>query len=182
MKFISARSSFAPMSQYTAKRAPVSLAARSRSSTPSSSPSSQCGLGVKSNCGGAPQRRTSTLSASLLPTGTLSSGRLGIPVRMSRSLASASSADFSASEIFSRSSLALVDQRSGVLLVLLELGNFFGGLVALGLQGFGFGDGGAPLDIDSVKVFEDDVGIPCRAGAVFLRQGADDRVRRLDRA
>ena len=34
MKFISARSSFAPMSQYTAKRAPVILAARSRSSTP----------------------------------------------------------------------------------------------------------------------------------------------------
>src|ERR1035438_4584987 len=44
---------------------------------PSSGPRSQCALGAKSNCRGSPTRRTSTLSASLLPTGTDSCGRLG---------------------------------------------------------------------------------------------------------
>ena len=50
--------------------------------------------------------------------------------------------------------LGLVDQRSGVLLVLLELGDFFRGLVALSFQGFGLGDGGAALEIDGVKILE----------------------------
>ena len=45
---------------------------------PRLSPSSQCGLGAKSKAGCWPQRITSTLSASLLPGGTLSWVRLGM--------------------------------------------------------------------------------------------------------
>ena len=105
MKLASARSNRAPKAQYTAKRAPVSFAARSRSRIPRCSPSSQCGLALKSNCGGEPQRRASTLSASLFPIGTPSCGRFGIEVKISRSRASCSAAFFSDSAICSRSSL-----------------------------------------------------------------------------
>src|SRR5579859_280852 len=72
---------------------------------PSSAPRSQCALGVKSNFGGVPHLRTSTLSSALFPTGTLACGRFGMPARMSRSRASRSAAFFSSVEIFSRSSL-----------------------------------------------------------------------------
>ena len=64
MKLISARASRAPAPVSTANRAPASLAARSKSSMPSAGPISQCGRGAKSKPGGAPCRRTSTLSAS----------------------------------------------------------------------------------------------------------------------
>ncbi len=60
----------------TEKRAPESLAPISKSS-PSGVPRSTWSLGVKSNCGGVPQRRTSTLALSSAPTGTLACGRLG---------------------------------------------------------------------------------------------------------
>ena len=45
---------------------------------PSASPSSQCGLGSKSNAGFSPQVFTVTLSASDVPTGTSSRVRLGM--------------------------------------------------------------------------------------------------------
>src|SRR6266851_4027365 len=105
MKLASARSSFAPKSQYTAKRAPESFVARLRSRMPSCSPSSQCGLGLKSNLGGAPQRRTSTLSSVVFPAGTLWWGRLGMPARISRTRASSSAATFSNCWICSRNCL-----------------------------------------------------------------------------
>jgi len=104
MKFISARSQLGAEVQYTAKRAPVIFEARSRSRTPNSSPSSQCGLGAKSNAAAYPSAAPRRVRLAV-PDGTLSSGRLGMLSRMSRSRASASSAIFSASAIFSRSSL-----------------------------------------------------------------------------
>jgi len=58
---------------------------------------SQWGFGGKSNFGGAPQRRTSTLSAALAPTGTDECGTLGIVRSRPRWLASSSatrSSDF----------------------------------------------------------------------------------------
>ena len=60
----------------TVKRAPESFAPAAGSS-PSGSPTSRWSLTAKSYVAGVPQRRTSTLSASLLPTGTDSCGRLG---------------------------------------------------------------------------------------------------------
>ena len=45
---------------------------------PSASPSSQCGLGLKSNCGSTPSVRTSTFSLSSAPTGASGCGTLGM--------------------------------------------------------------------------------------------------------
>ena len=78
IKLISARSSRAPAPMYTANRAPLSLAARSRSRMPSASPISQCGFGSKSNVRFSPHVFTVTLSASEVPAGTSSRVRLGI--------------------------------------------------------------------------------------------------------
>ena len=78
MKLMSARSSRAPAPSSTANRAPDIRAARSKSRMPSAVPTSQCGLGVNANAGGAPHRRTSTLSAAEDPTGTLACGRFGM--------------------------------------------------------------------------------------------------------
>ena len=74
---MSARASRAPAPVSTANRAPASLTPRSKSRMPRAGPISQCGRGAKSNSGGAPCRRTSTLSASERPTGTLACGRFG---------------------------------------------------------------------------------------------------------
>src|SRR6266852_3808010 len=57
---------------------------------PARSPTSQCGLGAKSNFGGAPQRRISTLSVTKCPRGTEECGTLGMVSRRSRCLASSS--------------------------------------------------------------------------------------------
>ena len=61
----------------TENRAPAIFVARSKSMMPSAGPRSQCAFGSKSNARGSPWRRTSTLSAALLPTGTLACGRFG---------------------------------------------------------------------------------------------------------
>ena len=76
----------------------------------------------------------------------------------------------------------LVDQRGGVLLVLLELGDFFRRFVALGFQGFGFGDRGAAIEIDGVEIAEDGFRIHAASAQFFFNQRSDDRVQRLDRA
>ncbi len=83
MKLISARSSREASPFITAKRAPESLAARSKSRMPRASPTSQWDLGSKANRGTSPHFFTSTLSASLLPAGSESWQRLGIPMTMS---------------------------------------------------------------------------------------------------
>ncbi len=97
-----ARSRRAPRPLYTAKREPAIFIAASKSRIPAPSPSSQWALGLKSNCGGAPQRRTSTLSAADLPTGTLECGILGTVSRKFFSCSSSSatfpSIDFISSE------------------------------------------------------------------------------------
>ena len=165
MKFASARSSFAPRSQYTAKRAPVSLTARSRSRTPSSAPRSQCGLGVKSNCGGVPQRRTSTLSSALCPTGTLACGRLGMPARMSRRRASRSAAVFSRALDLLAQFLGLRHRGAGVLPALFQLGDLFRGLIALRLARLGLGNRLAALRVDFAESPSARQPDPCRAGA-----------------
>ena len=76
------RSSREPRPLYTVKRAPEILWPRSKSRMSSFSPRSQWDNGSKSNLRGSPQRRTSGLSASLLPTGTSSAGMLGMASMM----------------------------------------------------------------------------------------------------
>ena len=106
MKLASARSKRAPKAQYTANRAPVSLAARSRSRTPSCSPNSQCGLGLKSNCGAvAPATCFYVIGFALAYGHARRVGRFGIELNISRRRASCSAAFFSDSVICSRSSL-----------------------------------------------------------------------------
>ena len=77
MKLMSARDSRAPAPLRTANRAAEIFTARSKSMIPNAGPRSQCGCGSKSNARGSPCRRTSTLSAAVLPTGTLECGRFG---------------------------------------------------------------------------------------------------------
>ena len=72
------RSSAAPAPRVTENRGPDSFVARARSRMPMASPRSTWSFGSKSSSGGVPQRRTSTASASESPSGTASSGRLGI--------------------------------------------------------------------------------------------------------
>ena len=92
MKLMSARPSLAPAPISTENRAPAIRVDRSKSRIPRSGPRSQCALTWKSNVGGSPTRRTSWLSASLLPTGTLSWARLGnIKANASRSVSTLSS-------------------------------------------------------------------------------------------
>ncbi len=85
MKEISERSSSEPAPRRTAKRAPASFEARSKSRMPSASPSSQCGFGLKGGDGTAPTTRSTRLSVSSRPTGTDSWGMFGISLRRRRS-------------------------------------------------------------------------------------------------
>ena len=92
MKAPSARSSRASAPFSTTKRAPEIFAAVAKSISPSRSPISKCcsGLLMPASFGGSPTRRTSLLSFSSLPSGTSSSGRLGMTDSASRSLPSSS--------------------------------------------------------------------------------------------
>ena len=91
MNWASARSSRASRPDSKTKRAPLRLAAVSKSISPSASPRSKCCFGSKANAGRSPTRRSSTFAASSSPTGTSSNGRLGIT---SSAAVSASSAPF----------------------------------------------------------------------------------------
>ena len=88
MKLMRARSRSAPAPFRRAKRAPVILAARSKSRMPRFSPMSQWALGAKSNCGASPQVRTTGLSSAEAPRGTVSWGILGRLRRKSHTQAS----------------------------------------------------------------------------------------------
>ena len=66
----------------TTKREPLILAADSKS-RPKGAPKSTWSFTGNENSGIAPQRFTSLFSVSSLPTGTASSGRLGIPIKKS---------------------------------------------------------------------------------------------------
>ena len=90
MKFISARSRSAPAPFRRVNLADAIFAPRLKSSMSSSSPISQCGFGLKVNCGGSPHRRTSTFDVSSGPTGTDGSGTFGMSSMRSRSLESTS--------------------------------------------------------------------------------------------
>ena len=83
------------------KREPESFAACCHSSTPSASPSSQCGFGVKSYARFSPQVRTTWLSFSSAPVGTLSCGGFGTSISSRPSSASTSAS--SASDFFTAS-------------------------------------------------------------------------------
>ena len=92
MKLMSARSKRAPKPPSSTKRLPASFTARSASIMPSSAPKSQCGfisMPSASKSRGVPQRRTSGLSFSSLPTGVESAGMFGVASSM---LCSSSSA------------------------------------------------------------------------------------------
>ena len=78
MNWPSARSSRASWPFSTVKRAPESFAARSKSIRPSASPISKCSFAQFGRGGTSPTLRISTLSCSSLPTGTSSSGTLGM--------------------------------------------------------------------------------------------------------
>ena len=91
-------------------------------------------------------------------------------MRMLRSRASASSATFSASAIFSRRSLVSLISAVASCLFFLELSDFFGRFVALGFQRLGFGDGGAPLEIDRIKILEDGLRIHATLAEFFFDQ------------
>ena len=69
MNCASARCSRARSPRRNEKRAPDIFAAVAKSSRPSASPRSVWSFAGKSNSGGVPQRRTSTLSSADLPTG-----------------------------------------------------------------------------------------------------------------
>ena len=87
----SARSSRASAPFSTTKRAPEIFAAVSKSIRPSASPISKCCLRLEVETSAAsPTLRTSLLSFSSLPTGTSSSGRLGMTASASRSALSTS--------------------------------------------------------------------------------------------
>ena len=82
----------------TTKREPVSLTAAAKSRPECISPSVTWSRTSKSNSRGVPQRLTSTLSFSSLPTGTSSAGKLGMVSAISRiSACKASSSAFAAS-------------------------------------------------------------------------------------
>ena len=98
MNCISARSSRASAPFSTTKRAPDSFAAVSKSIRPERFADLEmlARLEAVGKCGGAPWRRTSTLSCSSLPSGTSASGRLGIAAS---SRSSAAAAAFSCASI-----------------------------------------------------------------------------------
>ena len=102
MNCSSARESRANAPFSTTNRAPDSFAAASKSIRPKASPISKCSFGVNPNgkLGGAPYRRTSTLSFSSLPSGVSASGRLGISASAASSAAAASRSAASSSGIF----------------------------------------------------------------------------------
>ena len=109
MKAPMARSSRASAPFSTTKRAPEIFAAVAKSMRPNPSPISKCCFTAKSSFGGAPTRRTSTLSCSSLPSGTSSRGRLGMTESASRSLASSARSSSSplASSSFSAATSAI---------------------------------------------------------------------------
>ena len=125
--------------QSTEKRAPESLAARSKSKMPSFSPSSQCGLGSKAKLGGSPHCRTTTFLSSVCPSGTDSCGTLGMPSRISSICDSAADSSISSPLTRSDERLELVPAFGHALLVaaLGELGHGVTGRIALGLQELG---------------------------------------------
>ena len=102
MNCSSAREAAPARPSSTTKRAPDSFAAASKSMRPSASPISKCSLGLNPSgkLGGAPWRRTSTLSFSSLPSGVSSSGRLGIAASSASSAALACRSASSSSGIF----------------------------------------------------------------------------------
>ena len=77
-KFINALSSLAASPRRTEKRLFASLTPRSNSIQPFISAKAQCSLGSKSNVRGSKTFLSSTLSSSSAPSGTESSGKLGI--------------------------------------------------------------------------------------------------------
>ncbi len=97
-----ARSKRASGPLLTTNRAPEIFVAVSKSIRPSASPMSKCSFGAKSTARGSPTRRNSTLSFSSRPSGTSSSGVLGISASAlsSAKIASRSSASNSASAVF----------------------------------------------------------------------------------
>jgi len=77
-KFIKALSIFAASFLSTAKRLFANFTPRSKSIQPLISANSQCSFGLKLNSLGVKTFLISILSSSLLPSGTISSGKFGI--------------------------------------------------------------------------------------------------------
>ena len=94
-----------------------------------------------------------------------------MPVRMSRSRASASSAIFSAPAICSFEFFLFLQVGGGVLLFLPQALKLLRQFVALRLHGLGFGDGGTAIDVDSVEIPEDNRGIHAALAQLFFDEG-----------
>ena len=134
MNWASARSSRAPRPQRTVKRDLASRAPRSKSRIPRISPSSQWGRGAKSTARGAPQRRTSTFSSAVAPTGTEACGRFGNRSASSPSAASTVRSSASSVRISSPTRRDSSIAGGGVLPAALGLRDRLGRAVPAGLQ------------------------------------------------
>ena len=66
--------------------------------------------------------------------------------------------------------LGLLNQRGGVLLRLLQLGDFIRGAIALGLQILGFGDRRTPSRINLAEITQQFVGIRATLPQLFFHQ------------
>ena len=112
MKLIKARSNRAPAPKYNGNRAPVILAARSKSRIPSIWPKSQCALGSNPNSGGSPTVVITGLSVSSFPFGTDACGRFGNPNRILSSCSCFAARFLSSSFIWVATSRILVTRTS----------------------------------------------------------------------
>ena len=130
---------------------------------PSSGPRSQCAFGSKSNTRGSPWRRTSRLSAALLPIGTVACGRFG----------SVSSSDFALVfdrveldaellDLLGAGAVRLLDRRR-VLTLALRAGDLVARRVLLALQPFELGNDAAARRFERGDLFERLVGVEAAA-------------------
>ena len=111
-------------------------------------------MGAKSNFGGVPQRRTSTLSSALFADRNARVRKVG---NADKNLLQASFVFFCGFVQFLdllAQFLGFRNQRSRVLPALLQLRDLFGGAIALRLHGFGAGDGLPPLGVHLGEVLQ----------------------------
>ncbi len=128
-------------------------------------------MGVKSNCGGVPQRADLHVVGFTLADGHAVVGQVGdADEDVAQTRVGFFGTLFSYRYLFAQL-LGLVDLRSRVLLVLLELSNLFAGRVAPGLEGLGFSDCSTALLIDGVEILEDRLRVHATLPEFLFNQG-----------
>ena len=119
------------------------------------SPISQWGLAGKSNCVGCPRSFRAVLACSSEPTGTESLGRLGSCWRSAADLEIGFVARVSRAAMRSLREVGSSVTAAGVFAFALEAADLLRESVALGLEGFGLGDGGAAGGVEVGEVGEE---------------------------